>query len=211
MTKIQAIAFDWGGIFTENTFDSSAVKNLSALCRVSEEEVAETYFPVMEEFEVGAFDFDGFYERFTARSGLSPDAGVFRKTFLGSVRERGAMFEVLNSIPQGYRVGVLSNNVPVLCDRVRDDARMSRVEHFVFSNEIGVRKPDPEAFKRLTEALGMPAGATVFVDDNRANIEACERLGYQGILLETFEGFADAWRRLLPDIPIPTSPAQVGG
>ncbi len=211
MTKLQAIAFDWGGIFTEGTFDSSAVKNLSALCRVSEKEIAATYFPVMEGFEAGAFDFDGFYERFTARSGLSPDAGVFRKTFLGSVREREAMFEVLASIPQSYRVGMLSNNVPVLCDRVRDDARMSRVEHFVFSNEIGVRKPDPEAFEKLTEALGVPAENTVFVDDNRANIEACERLGYKGILLETFDSFTEAWRRLLPDIPIHTSPAQVRG
>ena len=203
MTKIQAIAFDWGGIFTEKTFDSSAVKNLAALCRVSEEEVTKTYFPVMEEFEVGAFDFDGFYERFTARSGLTPDEGVFRKTFLGSVREREVMFEVLKSIPQSYRVGMLSNNVPVLCDRVRDDVRMSRVEHFVFSNEIGVRKPDPKAFEKLTEALGVPADATVFVDDNRDNIEACERLGYQGVLLTTFDDFAEAWRRLLPDLPLP--------
>ena len=211
MTNIQAIAFDWGGIFTEGTFDSSAVRNLAALCRVSEEEIAATYFPVMEDFEVGAFDFDGFYEQFTARSGLTPDRGVFRKTFLGSVREREAMFEVLSSIPQSYRVGMLSNNVPVLCDRVRDDARMSRVEHFVFSNEIGVRKPDAKAFERLTEALGVPAEVTVFVDDNRANIEACERLGYKGVLLTDFDNFAEAWRHLLPDIPIHTSPTQVGG
>ena len=211
MSKIQAIAFDWGGIFTEGTFDSSAVENLAALCRVSEERIAATYYPVMEEFEVGAFDFHGFYERFTAHSGLTPDEGVFRKTFLSSVRERKAMFEVLAGIPQTYRVGMLSNNVSVLCDRVRDDARMSRVEHFVFSNEIGVRKPDPRAFEKLTGALGVPENATVFVDDNRANIEACERLGYQGVLLETFEGFTEAWRRLLPDIPVRTSPAQVRG
>ena len=203
MTKIQAIAFDWGGIFTEGTFDSSAVKNLAALCRVSEKEIAATYFPVMEEFEAGAFDFDGFYKHFTTRSGLTPDEGVFRKTFLGSVREREAMFEVLAGIPSTYRVGVLSNNVPVLCDRVRDDARMSRVEHFVFSNEIGVRKPAKQAFEKLTEALGVPEDATVFVDDNRDNIEACERLGYQGVLLTTFESFARAWRRLLPDLPLP--------
>ena len=199
---ITAIAFDWGGIFTKGTFDSSAVRALAARTGCSEDHIAQTYFPLMEHFEAGAFDFDTFAERFVREAGVDflPD---FRETFLGAVRERREMFGVLDAIPKSYTVGMLSNNVAVLCDRVRDDPRMARVEQFVFSNEIGVRKPDPAAFAALTRALGRPPEETVFVDDNRDNIAACEALGYQGLWLESYAGFAASWRALLPDLPLP--------
>lgn len=197
---IRAIAFDWGGIFTEGTFDSSAVRNLAALTNTTEAEIGRTYFPLMEEFEVGAFDFETFSERFREASGLDVDPETFRTTFLGSVRERTAMFAILGSIPEKYTVGMLSNNVPVLCDHVRDDKRMARIERFVFSNEIGARKPDTEAFDALTSALGVPPENTSFVDDSQANIEAANELGYDGILLDTFAGFLDRWRQRFPDL-----------
>ena len=204
-TTITAIAFDWGGIFTQGTFDSSAVTNLSKVTGTSEERIAETYYPLMEHFEVGAFDFPEFHRRFTEGTSLALNENTFRKTFLGSVRERAAMFDVLNAVPQDYTVGMLSNNVPVLCDTVRNDPRMSRFEHFVFSNEIGVRKPDAEAFAELTETLEHPPEQTVFIDDNKDNIAACNDLGYQGILLDSFENFVAHFRELLPDISLPDS------
>ena len=199
---IRAIAFDWGGIFTEGTFDSSAVRNLAALAHTTTDDIAAVYFPLMEEFEAGAFDFDAFTAAFLDRSVVDVDAGLFRKTFLGSVRERTAMFTVLDAIPPTYEVGMLSNNVPVLCDRVRDDRRFGRIEHFVFSNEIRVRKPDPAAFEALTQAVGVAPEETAFIDDNQANIDAARALGFDGVLLDTFEGFLQRWRKHFPAIAV---------
>ncbi len=196
--NIKAIVFDWGGIFTENTFDSNAVKNLAVLCNTTPDVIGKTYFPLMEEFEAGAFDFDTYYQKFVEVSGFKLEPGTFRKTFLGSVKERSTMFDVLNAIPKDYTVGMLSNNVPVLCDRVRTDVRFSRIEHFVFSNEVGVRKPDAKAFEHLSLALGIPAEQTVFIDDNVDNIAACEKLGFTGLYLDTFDGFKERWNNLLP-------------
>ncbi len=199
---ITAIAFDWGGIFTEGTFDSSAVRNLAVLCQTTPEVIGQTYFPLMEHFEAGEFDFDSYHRQFVEKSGFEIDEGIFRKTFLGSVRERREMFEVLNAIPASYKVGMLSNNVPILCDRVRDDARFKRIDTFVFSNEIKVRKPEARSFEALTRALGTPAETTVFVDDNADNIAACEALGFKAIYLDTFANFLERWQTLLPDIPL---------
>lgn len=198
---IEAIAFDWGGIFTEGTFDSCAVRDLAARTGLSSEHVAATYFPLMAEFEVGAHDLASFHVAFVQGTGSDIPHDVFVDTFLGAVRERAAMFVVLGSIPPDYRVGVLSNNVPVLCDRVRTDPRMARVERFVFSNEIGLRKPDPQAFAALTEALDVPAERTVFIDDSHANIEAARALGFHGIELRDLGTFLAEWRTVLPDIP----------
>lgn len=199
---IRAIAFDWGGIFTENTFDSSAVRNLATLCNTTPEIIGKTYFPLMEHFEAGEFDFDSYHQQFVEKSGFIIDAGVFRKTFLGSVREREAMFDVLNAIPRTYKVGMLSNNVPILCDRVRSDPRFDRIDTFVFSNEIKVRKPDPLSFEKLLQALETKAEETVFIDDNADNIKACETMGFKALYLDTFEHFLGRWQKLLPDIPV---------
>lgn len=198
---IEAIAFDWGGIFTEGTFDGSAVHDLAQRTERSSEHIAETYYPLMAQFEIGAFDMDEFHRRFLAGTGVELDGDAFRETFLGAVRERTAMYAVLGSIPARYTVGVLSNNVPILCDRVRDDPRMRRVERWVFSNEIGVRKPDGRAFSALSEALGAEPERTVFVDDSAANIDACRARGFHGIHLNDLSGFLGAWRSLLPDVP----------
>lgn len=198
---IDAIVFDWGGIFTEGTFDGSAVADLAAATERSPEHIGETYYPLMAQFEVGAFDLDEFHRRFTAGTGTSLSYDAFARTFLGAVRERTAMYAVLGSIPSRYAVGVLSNNVPVLCDRVRSDPRMRRVERWVFSNEIGVRKPDPRAFEALTDTMGVPPERTVFIDDSADNIRACVDLGFRGIHLEDMTGFVASWRALLPDVP----------
>jgi HAD superfamily hydrolase (TIGR01509 family) len=199
---IRGIAFDWGGIFTEGTFDSDAVANLAALCGVTEERVADRYYPLMAEFEAGAFGLDEFVARFRQESGLAFDPERFRATFLASGRERSAMYDVLAVIPAEYEVGVLSNNVAVLCDRVRDDERMGRVGHFLFSNELGVRKPAAAAYHALSRALELPPREILFIDDNGENIRACRDLGFQGIHLRDFAGFAEEFARMVPDVPL---------
>jgi putative hydrolase of the HAD superfamily len=156
----------------------------------------------MAEFETGAFDLPTFHRRFSEATGTDLPADRFEEVFLGAVRERTAMFAVLGALPvEDYVVGVLSNNVPVLCDRVRDDPRMQRVQHWVFSNEIAVRKPDPRAYQALTEALGVPPQETVFIDDAVANVEAARALGFRAIHMSDLASFLAGWRALLPDVP----------
>ena len=200
---IRAIAFDWGGIFTVGTFDSDAVQNLAAIAGVEPEAVHRAYFPLLAEFETGAFDLAGFTDRFLEQTGSSADRELIATTFLNSGRERTEMFAILASIPDAYRVGMLSNNVASLCDTVRDDPRMARIEKFVFSNEIGIRKPDAGAFHALSAALELPPAETVFIDDNADNIAAARELGYRAILLDTMEHFRAQWQELLPGLPLP--------
>ncbi len=203
---IRAIAFDWGGVFTEGTFDQSAIVALAERMGIEPTSIERPYLDLMAEFETGAFDLAGFHARFVEATGTELDEPTFAETFLGAVRERTAMFAVLGAIPADYTVGMLSNNVPVLCDRVRDDARMQRIERFVFSNEIGVRKPDPEAFAALTDALDVPPQATVFIDDAERNIVAARALGYAAIHLVELDAFLAEWRALLPDVPTGIDP-----
>ncbi|MCZ6782372.1 MAG: HAD family phosphatase [Proteobacteria bacterium] len=49
-------------------------------------------------------------------------------------------------------------------------------EHF-FSNQIGLVKPDREAYEHVVEALGCPAGHILFLDDNQINVDGAREVG----------------------------------
>lgn len=199
----QAVVFDWGGVFTEGTFDSSAHARLAELHGLEPADVLPHYLRLMEPFEVGEHGLEEFHRRFQAAVGRTSDLAAFRATFLGAVRERASMYELLASLPPDLTVGMLSNNVPELCDLVRDDPRMRRMNAFVFSNEIGVRKPARGAFDALCAALGLPPETIAFVDDNADNVAACQALGFVGLLLDDLPSFAARWRAALPHLPLP--------
>ena len=196
----RGIAFDWGGVFTVGTFDGRAIARLARLYGVPETELRPRYLELMELFEVGGFDLPAFTERLSRAIGRDVDAGAFREAFLDAPLERPAAYALLAGIPDGYAVGMLSNNVPVLCDRVREDPRTARIERFVFSNEIGARKPDAVAFMALAEGLALAPHDIVFVDDAEANVEAAGALGFRALLLDTPAAFAGRWRAALPEL-----------
>jgi putative hydrolase of the HAD superfamily len=196
----RGIAFDWGGVFTVGTFDGRAIARLARLYDVPEAELRPHYLGLMELFEVGGFDLPAFTARLSRAIGRDVDAGAFREAFLDAPLERPAAYALLAGIPDGFAVGMLSNNVPVLCDRVREDPRTARIERFVFSNEIGARKPDAVAFMALAEGMRLAPHDIVFVDDATANVEAARALGFRALLLDTPAAFAARWRAELPEL-----------
>jgi putative hydrolase of the HAD superfamily len=57
-------------------------------------------------------------------------------------------------------------------------------EKAYFSHEMGVRKPDPEIYKRVLEDSRLIPEETLFIDDNEDNIEAARALGILGYHLQ---------------------------
>lgn len=198
--QVRGVAFDWGGVMTVGTFDGRAILRLAELYGVDAETMGSAYLALMELFEVGAFDLPTFQDRLSQAIGRHVDEGAFQQAFLDAPLERPEAYALIAAIPDDLAVGVLSNNVPVLCDRVRQDPRLTRVERFVFSNEIGVRKPDASAYMALAEALRLPPHEIVFVDDNAHNVEAARALGFQALLLDEPAAFARRWRQALPTL-----------
>ena len=195
---LRGVAFDWGGVFTVGTFDGRAIARLARLFGVDEAVLRPAYLELMELFEVGGFDLPGFTERLSRSLGRDVDAGAFREAFVDAPVERPEMYALVAGLPDELAVGMLSNNVPVLCDRVRDDPRCARIERFLFSNEIGVRKPDAAAFMALAEALQLAPHEIVFIDDHPGNVRAAQGLGFEAVLLDTPAAFAARWRAALP-------------
>ena len=62
----------------------------------------------------------------------------------------------------------------------------SQFDEVVESCEIGLRKPDPEIYRRTLEKLKMAGEDVVFLDDIGANIAGAEQLGIQSIQVQLY-------------------------
>jgi putative hydrolase of the HAD superfamily len=82
-----------------------------------------------------------------------------------------------------YRTGILSNS----CDGARreEQARYGfpdLVDELVYSHEIGVTKPDPEAYLITCERLGVQPQEAVFLDDSPRCVEGARAVGMHGVV-----------------------------
>lgn len=185
------VAFDWGGVFTVGTFDGRSTRNVAERSGVAVDKVRESYFRHVRQLEVGAWSLPQFWETVQQETGMQLPYPEFEALYLGSIHDNGPMYATLAALPRSVRVGLLSNNYPVVSDHLRRDPRFARFDALVFSNEIGFKKPAPEAFAALQQKMGVSAAQVAFVDDVPENIDAANAFGFHGILYhhDAHEGF----------------------
>ncbi|WP_327370771.1 HAD family hydrolase [Streptomyces sp. NBC_01217] len=101
----------------------------------------------------------------------------------------------------GYRVGILSNNVVEWEPYWRAVVEpVGEVDCIVDSCKVGVRKPDPEIFRRAEKAAGLDPADCVLIDDLAVNCEAARRTGWRAV---HFRNNAQATRDLAGLIGLP--------
>ncbi|WP_407539833.1 HAD family phosphatase [Deinococcus radiomollis] len=194
------VAFDWGGVFTVGTFDGRSTARLAERLGLDVSAVRESYFRHVRQLEVGAWSLPQFWEVLAEETGATQadpafTYGDFEMLYLGSILNNDPMYALLARLPETVRVGLLSNNYPVVSDHLRGVAAFGRLHNPVFSNEIGIKKPDPASFAALERAMGVPAAQVAFVDDVQENIVAAEQAGFHGLIYDHAQ-HADFERRL---------------
>lgn len=69
-------------------------------------------------------------------------------------------------------------------------------DHLFVSSEIGLRKPDPEAFAHILEYVDVEPGNVLFFDDSPENIEGARQVGLQCVLVDNPCAVSDALNAL---------------
>ena len=85
----------------------------------------------------------------------------------------------------GLRLGVLTNNVLEFKDSWRPMLPFDELfDDIVDSHEVGMRKPNPAIYQLALARLGAEAGRTAFLDDVQSNVDAADRVGMRGVLVD---------------------------
>ena len=101
----------------------------------------------------------------------------------------------------GRRVGILSNELELFYGRDTMDRLpiLREMDSLVDATHTRVLKPDPRAYAMGCEALGLPPGEVVFVDDQKRNVVGARAAGLDAVLFDITApaaSYAEAERRL---------------
>jgi putative hydrolase of the HAD superfamily len=100
--------------------------------------------------------------------------------------DQGAVQLMRDARAAGRRVGVLSNDAYAILGRefFANRPEFAGLDAFVDAVDIGVRKPDPQAYILAAEALAVAPEQTVFLDDTPECIDGAREVGMVGILVD---------------------------
>lgn len=98
------------------------------------------------------------------------------------------MDELVRWTSDHYHVGLLSNNLPGLMDRMRQDGIIPDAPYtaVVDSSKVGAVKPEPKIFETALQLAAVKPNEILLVDDSRANLVAADRLGWHVMWFDDF-------------------------
>jgi len=188
MKKIGAIGFDWGGVILQQ-IDRSFSNVASEFLGVENESFRRAYFLHNHLINKGANSraFDQateMWSKILSELGLVDRLDLFMK-FVQS-RPKGevsqSMVELLERLKnRGWKLGLLSNASAEGAQRIRTQECLKLFEVTLFSAEIGLMKPEPEAFLKFSAELDVPITELVFIDDSEHSLSTAGEVGYMPI------------------------------
>lgn len=198
MSRIDAVLFDFGGVFTGSPF--TAVYDFATTLGGDPVAVLQQVFGdygqdgdhAWHRLERGEISLeaarDTILQASQASLGLAVDLyellGAMANAPLGGVRE--PMLAYAHALKQdGVPTAMITNNVREFRDAWRSMLPVDELFDVVIdSSEVGLRKPDPAIYRQALDALGMAAERTVFLDDLEANVQAARDVGMHGIRVD---------------------------
>jgi putative hydrolase of the HAD superfamily len=165
---------------------SSPFEHWAAMTRTSAAELQRRFEdnPALPDFERGKISNLAFYERLCEHLGVRLTFEQFR-TGWNSVYSDVIPETVsrLKKLKGKATCVAFTNTNAVHCEiwpyRYREE--LALFDRIFISSEIGLRKPDAEAFRFVLSSLGCEASNAVFIDDHLPNVEGARAVGIHAI------------------------------
>ncbi|MCI8299219.1 MAG: HAD family phosphatase [Lachnospiraceae bacterium] len=173
------VDFDWQGLFDRLGFSPQVYDKVANATVLSE---------LWGEFDRSRMSDEEILEGFLKKA---PDCEAeimkFWNNTGNSIKRYDYAFEWIRSLQKkGYGVYLLSNYPRrVYSQSIHELAFVEEVNGAVFSYEVHSVKPEPEIYEELMKKYQLNPTECVFVDDNRENIIAANKLGMATIHFHT--------------------------
>ncbi len=193
--KIDAVLFDFGGVFTASPFN--AINAAGAELGIPPSQLAQIMFGPYEEdtdhpwhrLERGEIALDDAAERIRIigkNQGVNFDPLKVLFSIGGGNGDQNPLVDRVRQLKKdSYQTAIITNNIAEFRDLWR--SLLSVVDLFdlvVDSSLEGIRKPNPEIYHLTLSRLGniLPE-RSVFLDDHEPNVNVAVSLGIHGILV----------------------------
>lgn len=184
---IEAVIWDFGGVFTTSPFEAFArfeAERGLPVDIIRRTNAANHFENAWAKFERAEIDLETF-DRLFASESLALGAEVRGRDVVPLLAgdPRPEMIEALRRVKQHCKTGCITNNLPAnsigsLGGRSIYVAEvMALFDHVIESAKIGLRKPDPRIYAMMVEALGVAPENCVYLDDLGVNLKPAREMG----------------------------------
>jgi len=196
MRKIKNIIFDLGGVIlnidyhlTSKAFMKLGVSNFDELYSQAQQN------NIFNDFETGKLsgnEFVKYLQQFIPQRTTEEIKQAWNAMLLDLPNHR---IDLLKGVSDNYRIFLLSNTNQIHINYFTDYVNQkfganlfeSIFENHYYSNEIGLRKPNAEAFNYVLTQNKLEASETLFIDDSVQHIEGAKNVNLHTYLLEPRE------------------------
>ncbi|MCL4828249.1 MAG: HAD family phosphatase [Caldilinea sp.] len=193
------ILFDIGNVLVRYDHQRTMTA-LADLYHTDPVQLSTFYNQIGRQFGVGEITPTQVVDMLNSRFNTSHSLEEFTKAFCaGLMRDDAALaYAVALQVEDELAVGAISNTNAVHVAWLDDRApELNEFELVIMSNEVGLRKPDPEIYELAMEILNASPAQILYVDDLAENVEAARQLGMSAILHHDWaktRALIDAWR-----------------
>ncbi|MFN3282046.1 MAG: HAD-IA family hydrolase, partial [Tabrizicola sp.] len=187
----RALVLDFGGVISKTLFETHALSEAALglppgtlTWRGPFDPASDAPWRAMQAGEMTERDYWALRMRETAA--LAGEAWSEFAQFVGRVRGADpaavirpeALAAIARARAAGHRLAILSNELDLFygADFRAKLPFLADFDLIVDATHTGILKPDPRAFRLVTEGLGLPPAACVFVDDQARNLKGAEAL-----------------------------------
>jgi putative hydrolase of the HAD superfamily len=139
--------------------------------------VETTFWKYNDDVNKGTMSLSDFNQAMSSRLGASIDWG---EAYLTAVEPIKPMQELLERASQQYKVGLFTNSMPGIVSILKQRGLLPSLPYdaIIDSSEIGVTKPNAEAYAIAAQRAGCEPGEILLIDDLRGNLGPAEQAGW---------------------------------
>ncbi len=126
---------------------------------------------------------------------LSELAGVPRKDVWDAIRDNQPnepLFELIKQLKPRYKIGLLSNAGANWLKEIFSEEQVALFDAVALSYETGFVKPDPRAYAKIADRLGVLPEECILVDDQERYAAGAHEVGMQMVLYQDYDQAAAA-------------------
>ncbi|MDR3613747.1 MAG: HAD-IA family hydrolase [Candidatus Obscuribacterales bacterium] len=193
--QIKNIFSDVGGVLATNGWDHISRRKAAEQFNLDYEEFESYHQKVADSFDAGLITLTQYLKAtvfYEARSFSVDDFFAFMKMQSQANSDALGVVKALQATGK-YRLATINNESFELNDfRIKKFALADYFESFFSSCYMGLRKPEPEIYRRALLISNSCAEDSVFIDDREENLVAPKELNMQTILFVDAQQLRDS-------------------
>lgn len=190
ISSLKNILFDLGGVILDLNVSGTLEAFLNLGFQKELLSYPENFYTdIFFNYEIGKVSTSEFRDSIRELSGVNFSDKEFDDAWCAMLaRVPKKRTEILKTLSQDYQLYILSNTSPMHIEHFskmyREAAGYSFEDVFIktfYSHDIGLHKPDPNAFLHVVKEANIVPEETLFLDNNIHNVKSAKELGFNVI------------------------------